>query len=168
MKMRYAAALLLAGTVLLGCDSKSTPDQKFVTVDITGGEWGKNLQLTDHTGKPRTLADFKGKAVVLFFGYTNCPDVCPTTMVKLASAMEKLGKDAERVQVLGVLLIPVQFTTIAAPSIHAGSRLAPIEIPLQISHLLTGSCHTNILTFRPRCRGHASGRASLSFRLVLP
>lgn len=110
MKMRYAAALLLAGTVLLGCDSKSTPDQKFASVDITGGEWGKNLQLTDHTGKPRTLADFKGKAVVLFFGYTNCPDVCPTTMVKLASAMEKLGKDAERVQVLMVTLDPKRDT----------------------------------------------------------
>ncbi|MFC7517615.1 SCO family protein [Herbaspirillum sp. GCM10030257] len=110
MKMRYAAALLLAGTVLLGCDSKSTPDQKFASVDITGGEWGKNLQLTDHTGKPRTLADFKGKAVVLFFGYTNCPDVCPTTMVKLTSAMEKLGKDAERVQVLMVTLDPKRDT----------------------------------------------------------
>lgn len=110
MKIRYAAALLLAGTVLLGCDSKSTPDRKFASVDITGGEWGKNLQLTDHTGTPRTLADFKGKAVVLFFGYTNCPDVCPTTMVKLASAMEKLGKDAERVQVLMVTLDPKRDT----------------------------------------------------------
>ncbi|MEC4722247.1 SCO family protein [Noviherbaspirillum sp. CPCC 100848] len=110
MKIRYAAALLLAGTVLLGCDNKSIPDQKFASVDITGGEWGKEFQLTDHTGKPRTLADFKGKAVVLFFGYTNCPDVCPTTMVKLASAMEKLGKDAERVQVLMVTLDPQRDT----------------------------------------------------------
>lgn len=110
MKLRFAAALLLVGAVLLGCDSGSTPAQKFVSADITGGDWGKNFQLTDHTGNPRTLADFKGKAVVLFFGYTNCPDVCPTTMVKLAQAMEKLGKDSERVQVLMVTLDPKRDT----------------------------------------------------------
>ncbi|GIZ51901.1 SCO family protein [Noviherbaspirillum aridicola] len=106
MKLRYLAALVLAGTFLMGCDNGRPPEQKFVSADITGGDWGKNFQLTDHTGKPRTLADFKGKAVVLFFGYTNCPDVCPTTMVKLAQAMEKLGKDSERVQVLMVTLDP--------------------------------------------------------------
>jgi len=110
MKLRYVAALLLAGTVLFGCDSGRAPEQKFVSADITGGDWGKDFQLTDHTGKARTLADFKGKAVVLFFGYTNCPDVCPTTMVKLAQAMEKLGKDSERVQVLMVTLDPKRDT----------------------------------------------------------
>jgi protein SCO1/2 len=110
MKTRYVAALFLAGTVLLGCDSTNTPDQKFASADITGSEWGREFQLTDHTGKLRTLADFKGKAVVLFFGYTNCPDVCPTTMVKLASAMEKLGKDAERVLVLMFTLDPKRDT----------------------------------------------------------
>lgn len=110
MKLRYVAALLLAGTVLIGCDSVRAPEQKFVSADITGGDWGKNFQLTDHAGKQRTLADFKGKAVVLFFGYTNCPDVCPTTMVKLAHAMEKLGNDSERVQVLMVTLDPKRDT----------------------------------------------------------
>lgn len=106
MKLRYVAALFLTGTLLFGCESSGAPEQKFVSVDITGGDWGKDFQLTDHTGSPRALADFKGKAVVLFFGYTNCPDVCPTTMVKLAQAMEKLGKDSERVQVLMVTLDP--------------------------------------------------------------
>jgi protein SCO1/2 len=86
------------------------PEQKFSSADITGDNWGKEFQLTDHTGKSRTLTDFKGKAVVLFFGYTNCPDVCPTTMVKLASVMEKLGKDSERVQVLMVTLDPKRDT----------------------------------------------------------
>lgn len=65
-----------------------------------------DFRLTDHNGKPRTLADFRGKAVVLFFGYTHCPDVCPTTLADLAHAMRLLGKDADRVQVLFVTVDP--------------------------------------------------------------
>src|SRR5688500_7093855 len=98
--LRHAAALILLGMGLAGCEQASVPAQKFAAVDITGSPWGGNLQLTDHNGQARTIADFKGKAVVLFFGYTNCPDICPTTMVKLAAVLEKLGKDGERVQVL--------------------------------------------------------------------
>ncbi|RJG08134.1 SCO family protein [Noviherbaspirillum cavernae] len=105
-KLRYLAAGLLMAAALLGCDKANAPQEMFGTVDITGGSWGNNFQLTDHNGQARNIADFKGKAVVLFFGYTNCPDVCPTTMVKLASVMEKLGKDANRVQVLMVTLDP--------------------------------------------------------------
>lgn len=111
MKMlRYFVALFLVGTALLACDRASAPQQKFGTVDITGGSWGQDFHLTDHNGQQRKIADFKGKAVVLFFGYTNCPDVCPTTMVKLASVMEKLGKDSERVQGLMVTLDPKRDT----------------------------------------------------------
>ncbi|WP_334186796.1 SCO family protein [Noviherbaspirillum sp.] len=95
---------------LVACEKAGAPAQKFLAVDITGGPWGKNFHLTDHHGQPHSIDDFKGKAVVLFFGYTNCPDVCPTTMVKLASVMEKLGKDAERVQVLMVTLDPARDT----------------------------------------------------------
>lgn len=109
-KLRYLAAGLLMAAALLGCDKANTSQEKFGTVDITGGSWGSNFQLTDHNGQPRNIADFKGKAVVLFFGYTHCPDVCPTAMVKFASAMEKLGKDAERVQVLMVTLDPKRDT----------------------------------------------------------
>jgi protein SCO1/2 len=65
-----------------------------------------DFYLTDHNGKPRTLADFRGKVVVLFFGYTHCPDVCPTTLADLAHAMRLLGKDADRVQVLFVTVDP--------------------------------------------------------------
>lgn len=111
MQTRYFVAVLLAAAVLTGCDSGSAPVQKFEAADITGGSWGTSFQLTDHKGQQRTLEDFKGKAVVLFFGYTNCPDVCPTIMVKLASVMEKLGKDSERVQVLMVTLDPERDTT---------------------------------------------------------
>ena len=66
--------------------------------------------LTDHNGKPRTLADYRGKAVVMFFGYTQCPDVCPTTLSELAEAMKRLGADADRVQVLFVTVDPERDT----------------------------------------------------------
>ena len=70
---------------------------KFQGSDVTGIGYGRDFRLTDHTGKPRTLADFRGKVVVLFFGYTQCPDVCPTTLSELAATMQKLGPDAARV-----------------------------------------------------------------------
>jgi len=74
--------------------------------DVTPIFTGADFHLTDHNGKPRTLADFRGKVVVLFFGYTHCPDVCPTTLIDLAQVMQLLGKDAERVQVLFVTVDP--------------------------------------------------------------
>ena len=83
---------------------------KLVATDITGADFGQTLSLTDHTGKPRTLTDFKGKAVVLFFGYTHCPDVCPTTMSDLKQTMKLLGPNANAVQVLFVTLDPERDT----------------------------------------------------------
>ncbi|MGP1684200.1 MAG: SCO family protein, partial [Giesbergeria sp.] len=70
----------------------------------------RDFRLTDHNGKVRTLADFRGKAVIMFFGYTQCPDVCPTTMVELKSVLQQLGADAARVQVLFVTLDPERDT----------------------------------------------------------
>jgi protein SCO1 len=84
--------------------------EAFQLTDITGAEFGRGFQLTDHTGKPRTLEDFKGKVVVIFFGYTFCPDVCPTTMGELSLVMKELGKDASRVQVLFVTVDPERDT----------------------------------------------------------
>ena len=78
--------------------------------DVTGTAFGRDFALTDHTGKARTLADFRGKAVVLFFGYTQCPDVCPTTLAALAEAMQRLGPDAANVQVLFVTVDPERDT----------------------------------------------------------
>jgi protein SCO1/2 len=83
---------------------------KLVATDITGADFGKSFSLTDHTGKPRTLTDFKGKVVTLFFGYTHCPDVCPTTMVDLKQTMKLLGSRADEVQVLFVTLDPARDT----------------------------------------------------------
>jgi len=93
-----------AVVLLVGCGAQSGP--KFEATDVTGADFGRNFALTDQNGKPRTLADFRGKAVVVFFGYTQCPDVCPTTMAALKQAMEKLGPDADRVQVLFITVDP--------------------------------------------------------------
>lgn len=96
-------AALLAAAFLAACG----PDKaSFKSVDVTGADFGRELRLTDHTGKPRTLADYKGKVVVVFFGFTQCPDVCPTTLVEMKAVKEKLGKDGERLQVLFVTVDP--------------------------------------------------------------
>ncbi len=97
-------ALALALVVLLAACAAEKPS--FRMSDISGSAFGRDFALTDQNGTPRTLADFRGKAVVLFFGYTHCPDVCPTTMADLVQAKRLLGKDAERVQVLFVTVDP--------------------------------------------------------------
>lgn len=104
--MRWLAALL-AALVVAGCGPASP---RFQGSDVTGASFGRDFRLIDHNGKPRTLADFRGKAVVVFFGYTQCPDFCPTTMSELAAAMQKLGPDASRVQVLFVTVDPERDT----------------------------------------------------------
>ncbi len=105
---RRFSALALLAVLLAACGQQKA---SFRNVDITGAaDFGKDFTLTDHNGKVRTLADFKGKAVVMFFGYTHCPDVCPTTMVELKSVMEAMGPDADKVQVLFVTLDPERDT----------------------------------------------------------
>lgn len=83
----------------------------FSGIDLTGAEYGRSLALTDAQGRPRVLADFKGKVVVLFFGYTQCPDVCPTTMAELAQVKQSLGADGDRVQGVFVTVDPARDTT---------------------------------------------------------
>jgi protein SCO1/2 len=96
---------------LAACDKlPGKPKVSFQNTDVTGLDYAKGFALTDHTGKPRTLADFKGKVVVVFFGYTQCPDVCPTTMAEMASVMQKLGPLADQVQVLFITLDPERDT----------------------------------------------------------
>lgn len=105
--LRNWAHCFLLSLCLVAC-SPQVP--KFNATDVTGADWGKNFHLTDASGKPRQLADFKGKAVVLFFGYTQCPDVCPTAMTKLSQVMKLLGDDAERLQVIFVTVDPERDT----------------------------------------------------------
>lgn len=83
---------------------------KFEAIDVTGVDWGKGFELTDHLGRRRALADFRGKVVAMFFGYTHCPDMCPTTMAKLGQTMRLLGEDARRVQGLFVTVDPKRDT----------------------------------------------------------
>ena len=103
-----AAILLLAGALALAGCGADTP--KFKSSDVTGTGFGRDFALSDHAGKPRVLADFRGKVVVLFFGYTQCPDVCPTTLAALAEALKELGPDAARVEVLFVTVDPERDT----------------------------------------------------------
>ncbi len=103
-----ALAAMLFTTLLVAACHKGAP--AFKASDVTGTQFGRDFALVDHNGTPRTLADFRGKAVVVFFGYTQCPDVCPTTMAELAEAMRRLGPDAARVQVLFVTIDPERDT----------------------------------------------------------
>ncbi|HXZ08054.1 MAG TPA: SCO family protein [Paraburkholderia sp.] len=105
-----AVACVLGGALLMAGCSKPAPS--FDNVDITGNtQFGSDFSLPDASGKTRTMADFKGKVVVLFFGYTHCPDVCPTTMAELSQALQQLGPDeAKRVQVLFVTVDPQRDT----------------------------------------------------------
>ena len=93
-----------AAAVLSACDKLGTTASSnapsFRAVDITGAEYARQLDLVDQNGQPRTLADFKGKVTVVFFGYTQCPDVCPTTMAELAQIKKSLGKDGEGLETI--------------------------------------------------------------------
>ena len=104
---RFWSTTICSLALLAGCEGGAP---QFKSTDITGAEYGKSLALTDHNGKPRTLEDFRGKAVVVFFGFTHCPDFCPTTLADIASSLKSLGRDAERVQVLFITVDPERDT----------------------------------------------------------
>lgn len=106
--MKAAFASCVISLVLLSGCSEQKP--AFSSVDITGADYAKNFELTDHNGQVRHLTDFAGKVVVIFFGYTQCPDVCPTSMAELAEVKTLLGKDGERVQGLFVTVDPERDT----------------------------------------------------------
>ena len=119
MKLLSFIASLFVGILLLACGDKFSSDKlkntqpsnsTFMNTDVTGLGYARDFSLIDHTGKQRTLADYKGKAVVMFFGYTQCPDVCPTTMVEMGNVMKQLGPLASKVQVLFVTLDPERDT----------------------------------------------------------
>ena len=101
--------LLAAATALL-LAACAEPPPSFNATDITGADYGKALALNDHTGQRRTLADFRGKVVTIFFGYTQCPDVCPTNLATMSEVMDRLGPDADKVQVLFVTVDPERDT----------------------------------------------------------
>jgi protein SCO1/2 len=108
--LHYAAvcALSAGAAALLGACTGSKP--AFHGVDITGADYAKDFQLTDHNGQPRSIKDFAGKIVIMFFGYTQCPDVCPTSMNELAEVKKLLGPDGDKLQGLFVTVDPERDT----------------------------------------------------------
>jgi len=107
---RLFLSLAAAGALALSGCERMAPPHHFNAIDLTGAKYAQGLALPDFDGRPRTLADFKGKVVVVFFGYTQCPDACPTTMAELSSILKTLGPDASKVQVLFVTVDPSRDT----------------------------------------------------------
>jgi protein SCO1/2 len=108
LKQLGLLALMVASLIgMSGCSDKRP---SFASIDVTGADYAKDFALSDHNGTVRHLADFKGKVVVMFFGYTQCPDVCPTTMAELAEIKKALGKDGDRMQALFVTVDPERDT----------------------------------------------------------
>jgi protein SCO1 len=110
MDRRRLLQLIAAGSVpglLAACGDRKP---QFSAVDLTGADYAKDFQLPDVDGKPRSLADFRGKAVVVFFGYTQCPDVCPTTLAEIAEAKKLLGADGQKVQGIFITVDPERDT----------------------------------------------------------
>jgi protein SCO1/2 len=120
MRLLSITVILTALLSLAACSEKQSADGSqmilapantaFKNTDVTGLGYANDFALIDHTGKQRTLADFKGKAVLVFFGFMNCPDVCPTTMAEMAGVMKELGAEADRVQVLFITVDPERDT----------------------------------------------------------
>ena len=111
MKISRRMILAFAAvSALAACErgAPSAPPHKFSAVDLTGAEYAHAFALPDFDGKPRTLADFKGKVTVVFFGYTQCPDACPTTMAELAGIAKALGADAAKLQVVFITVDPAR------------------------------------------------------------
>ena len=108
IKLIAVSALSISATgILSACSEKKT---EFRGVDITGAEYARDIPLTDHNGQARHIKDFAGKVVVVFFGFTQCPDVCPTSMQELAEVKQMLGKDGDRLQGIFVTVDPERDT----------------------------------------------------------
>jgi protein SCO1/2 len=103
----FAAASLVAALALSAC---SPPKPSFNSVDITGASYARDFALTDAAGRKRTLAEFRGKLVVVFFGFAQCPDVCPTTLSDFAQVKKKLGADGDKLQVIFITVDPERDT----------------------------------------------------------
>ena len=103
MRRIFMATLVCALALLTACSKSSTA---FSGVDLTGADFGRDFRLQDGDGRTRTLADFRGKYVMIFFGYTQCPDVCPTALARAVAVRKQLGADADRLQVIFVSVDP--------------------------------------------------------------
>ena len=107
----FSRRLVLFSLAVLALAACSPDKPKFNGIDITGADYAQDFTLTDHNNQRRSLSDFKGKVVVVFFGYTQCPDVCPTSMTELAEVKRLLGGDADKLQGVFVTVDPARDTT---------------------------------------------------------
>lgn len=107
---RFCLSLAAAAVLVVSACERTAPPHHFNSIDLTGAEYARQINLPDFDGKPRTLADFKGKVVAVYFGYTQCPDACPTTLAELAGVDKALGADAARLQVLFITVDPARDT----------------------------------------------------------
>ena len=114
MQRRFAIKIIAitsigtgAGALFSACSDKKAD---FAAIDVTGADYARGFSLTDHNGQLRTVRDFAGKVIVVFFGYTQCPDACPTTMSELAEVKKLLGKDSERLQAVFITVDPERDT----------------------------------------------------------
>ena len=111
LTLRRQALRVLAATLVAGLLAACSPEAlKFKSIDITGADYVKGFALADHNGVQRSLADFKGKAVVVFFGFTQCPDVCPTALADLAEVKRLLGPQGDKLQGIFVSVDPERDT----------------------------------------------------------
>ncbi|MCX7961307.1 MAG: SCO family protein [Burkholderiales bacterium] len=101
--MARLSAIFVLVVALAGCSPQA---ERFYGTDLTGVQWGRELVLQDPDGRTRSLADFRGKVVAVFFGFVLCPDVCPTALARAAEAKKRLGADGERLQVVFVTVDP--------------------------------------------------------------
>ena len=118
--LRLSLSVLSLLFFCVGCNNQSASDaapaiaeggkNTFLNSDITGAPYARDFSLTDHNGSKKSLKDFRGKIVVVFFGYTHCPDVCPATLWELATALKKMGESAKKIQVLFITLDPTRDT----------------------------------------------------------
>jgi protein SCO1/2 len=107
MKIKFISTLILAILTLVAC---SKPPTAFHAVDITGATYAQDFALPDVNGRTRTMKDFSGKVVLVFFGYTHCPDVCPTTLAEVASVKKALGAGGDKLQTVFITIDPERDT----------------------------------------------------------
>ena len=151
LNRRLALAALLAAA-LAAC---SADKPAFKAIDISGAEYARALALTDASGKPRTLAEFKGKVVLVFFGYTQCPDVCPTTLAEIAEARQKLGADSAKVQTLFVSVDPERDTPEVLAAYAAG--FGPDVVALRGTPAQTTAAAKEFKVFFAKAPGKSEG-----------